>query len=267
MRANLNKLNLIYTAFFICTFIFFTSCPKETCNANFSTSYSNGGMAPENVTLAAHDSSQDSYEWSIDGNPFNGTPQTIAFATSGNFNVTLDVNKGDKSCQESDVIEIRDYPYRGYMTQDGEEVGRAISYFQGDGTLSTMVLADGSEPCIIIPNGVPLNIDGLGGLAYHSAEKKLYVTPNAPDRPGVTVLNCFPNGVAVKKFIGGDDFGIFDFVLDENTNIGYYSIRFGGNAAIIKVDLNNQDLAPEPFHNSFEFGNIFFAFDFANNKI
>ena len=137
MRANLNKLNLIYTAFFICTFIFFTSCPKETCNANFSTSYSNGGMAPENVTLAAHDSSQDSYEWSIDGNPFNGTPQTIAFATSGNFNVTLDVNKGDKSCQESDVIEIR-------------EVIIPVANFHGNGKHSTMVLAVGTEPCIIV---------------------------------------------------------------------------------------------------------------------
>lgn len=258
---------LIYTLGFATVLLGFSTCKQESeCNADFSLSYLNGGMAPETVILSASKDDQDSYEWDVDGLTYNDTPSELDFASRGSFNVDLNVNNGDKSCEGTDVIDIRDYPYQGFVAANGEEMGRVISYFLGDGSLNTRALDNIQSIPRVVPDGAPLNLDGTGGLDYNNRQRRLYVTPNYPNGNGITFINSFPNGLDVNNFNGQDDFGIFDMEIDELNNIAYYSIRFGGNAVIKKANLNSSDIQEEVFHNSFEFGNIYFSIDFDKNK-
>ena len=264
MKNYLNNLQPYLLFLLFSTILLSPACKKDECKADFSTSFANGGMAPETVTVSADYGDQDSYDWNVDGVMDSGTPKDLSFASAGSFNVDLSVSNGDLSCSESSTIDIRDFPYQGFMTQSGEEVGRSISYFESNGTLNTMIFDIPGAKAVVIPAGDPINIDGTGGLDYDDVNRRLYVSPNFPTG-GVTFGSCLPNGAELELVQGAEDFGITDLIVDDEKQMLYYSIRIGGNAVIRQVDLNTGDRLAT-FNNLGVF-DIYFALNRTTNDL
>ncbi|MFK7806991.1 MAG: hypothetical protein AB8F74_04230 [Saprospiraceae bacterium] len=212
---NNNSFTIFYSLLFILSV---TACKKdcEVVQADWSPKFLyHDGMAPEGVRLEAAGQSADSYLWNVEGVTSSEIRDTFTFETSGDYDVSLNVEEGKHKCRQGGTITIRDYPY---LNSD-----RALSFFESDGSnvrlIAKVLDNDLSDNYVAISYDVGLPENG-GGMDYDNTTKKLFAAPLA------LLASCFPNNADLQFPIPPDensDRVFHDTALDPDDDLAYVS--------------------------------------------
>jgi len=212
--------------------LFFSNCGKDkkgcdVISADFSPEFlDHAGMAPERVLFKGDDPSADTYSWNIEGVMIDKPQETVTFQVSGSYDASLTAKKGGDQCSESAAIKITPYPSIGS--------NRAISYFESDGTTSSLkakVIDTNSAILTAIPD---LPEQG-GGLDVDNEGKKIYACPST------ALASCYPNNEDLTVFdlpLPGVE-RYYDLALDPNDDRVYFTVLENGDFAIKGSDLSN----------------------------
>lgn len=196
--------------FLLALTISISNCKKEKnkpegFSADFSTSFTNGGMVPDSILFSATYPDADNYNWNVSGVITSGKNIGIKVNNPGDYVVQMTASSGSYNETETSFFTLKNYPPNG----------TTASYLNSGGEINTVVLN------AINPTELPIdsveNLQLTGGMDYDDDSNKLYYTGS--------IIRSNPNGSEKELILSTDPPAEFirDLVFDSGENIIYYS--------------------------------------------